>query len=100
MEHFLPGFLYIGDYIFSYAYPLSFLGALFYSVASLVNIDPSTVIANKNVSVILNMGIGLCGIMSMFAFLQVKNNIPVIGTVLLPNGNQTIKTNFKIGSTY
>jgi hypothetical protein len=93
-------FFLVGDYIFSYAYPISFIGALFYSIASVVNIDPSTVVANKNVSVILNILVGTCGVISLFAFFRVSGNVPVIGNTLLPNGNDTIKTNLVSDSTY
>ena len=95
-----PPFLYIGDYIFSYAYPVSFLGACFYGIASVVNIDPSSVVANKNVSVLLNAFIGVCGVLSLFAWLNVNGNVPVLGSTLLPNNNATIKQNVNSGSTY
>lgn len=100
IEHYNQGFLYIGDYIFSYAYPISFLGAAFYGVSSIGNIDTAAIVANKNITVALNVLVGLCGVISLFAFLSVNGNIPVIGVVLLPNGNQTIKQNVSSGTTY
>jgi hypothetical protein len=81
----------IGDYIFAYAYPISFLGAMFYGIASIVSFDPSTVIANKNVSVFINGLIGVCGLVSLFNWYQ-NNQIPVIGQILLPDGTGVIKT--------
>lgn len=99
-EHYNAPLFYVGDYIFSYAYPVSFLGACFYGVASLVNVDPSTIIANKNISVMLNAFIGVCGVVSLFAWMQIAGNAPLIGTVLLPNGNETIKSNVNSKSTY
>ncbi len=88
-----PPFLYVGDMIFAYAYPVSFLGACFYGIASLISVDPSTIIANKNVSVLLNAFIGVCGVLSLFAWLNINDNVPAVGTILLPNGNDTIKQN-------
>jgi len=100
VEHMNPPFLYVGDYIFSYAYPVSFLGACFYGIASVVSVDPSTIIANKNLSVVLNVFIGLCGIISLFAWLNYGGNAPILGPTILPNGNKTIKQNVNSSSTY
>ena len=93
-------FMYVGDYVFSFAYPISFLGALFYSISSLVNIDPSTIIANRNISVLINILVGICGLLSMFAFLKLPDNLPFFGPILLPNGNVTIKSNVNAATTY
>ena len=86
----MGGFLGVGDMIFAYAYPVSFLGALFYGVASIVSFDPSTVVANKNVSVILNAFIGVCGVISLFNWFN-QTPVPVLGSVLLPNGQKVVK---------
>jgi hypothetical protein len=96
----MGGFLLIGDYIFSFAYPISFLGACFYGLVSVVQIDPSTIIANKNVSIAINLLIGLCGILSVFAWINFDRNVPILGPTLLPNGNKTIKSNLNAQSTY
>jgi hypothetical protein len=93
-------FLLVGDYIFSFAYPVAFLGATFYGLASLVQVDPFTVITNRNVSVVLNIFIGICGILSLFAWMNYDKNVPIFGTTLLPNGNKTIKSNLGAQSTY
>jgi hypothetical protein len=85
----MAGFLWVGDYIFAYAYPISFLGAMFYGIASIVSFDPSTVIANKNVSVFLNGLIGLCGLMSLCNWYQ-NNQIPILGPIILADGPQNI----------
>jgi len=86
-------FFIIGDIVFAYANPIAFIGALFYGVLSLMNIDPSIIIVNKTSSVFLNILISLCGIISMFAFFDRNGNIPIIGPTLLPNGNSTVKHN-------
>jgi len=93
-------FLLVGDYIFSYAYPISFLGALFYGVAAIANIDPAVLVANRNASVALNILIGVCGVVSLFAFLDYTGNVPILGSILLPNGNATIKRNLVSATTY
>jgi hypothetical protein len=95
-----PPFFYIGDYVFSYAYPMVFLGGFFFSVTSVLNIDPATVFVNKNMSVFVNIFVGLCGFLALFAYFQITGNMPVLGPVLLPNGNDTIKINVKDDSTY
>jgi hypothetical protein len=87
----MGGFLLIGDYIFAFAYPVAFLGASFYGIASVVQVDPFTVIANKNISVTLNIFVGICGILSLFAW--INRDIPILGPTVLPNGNKTIKAN-------
>jgi len=85
----MGGFLGFGDAIFAYAYPVSFLGALFYGVASIVSFDPSTVVANKNVSVALNAFIGICGVISLFNWFN--QPVPVLGPILLPSSKNPIK---------
>lgn len=80
----MGGLLGFGDIVFAYAYPVSFLGALFYGVASIVSFDPSTVVANKNVSVALNAFIGVCGVLSLFNWFN-QQPVPVVGSVLVSN---------------
>ena len=41
-------FLFVGDYIFSYAYIISIIGAVSCSIISIANIDPAAIIVNKN----------------------------------------------------
>jgi hypothetical protein len=86
----MGGFLYVGDYIFQYAYPIAFVGSMFYGIASIVSFDPTTVVANKNITVFLNVFIGVCGLISLFNWYQ-NNQIPLIGQVLLPDGTGVIK---------
>jgi len=60
----------ITDYLFMFSYLISFVGAIFFAMASLVQIDPSTLIANKNVSFALNIFIGISGLVSMLIWLN------------------------------
>lgn len=87
----MGGFLLVGDYIFAYSYPLAFIGAMFYGIASLVNFEPSNLVANKNVVVFLNGFIGVCGTLALFNWFK-NTQIPVIGPILLPNGTKVIKS--------
>lgn len=100
MSKYNPQFLYVGDYIFSFAYPVSFLGACFYGIASLVNMNPADIVVNANIRVVLNVFIGVCGVISLFAWLNVAGNVPLLGNTLLPNGNATVKQNVTQASTY
>ena len=40
-----------------------------------MSIDPATIIANKNVSIVINIYIGLCAIMSVFIWFNYQNPI-------------------------
>ena len=65
----------IFDYIFYFAYPVSFVGAIFYGIVSVMEVDLSSIIVNKNMSVILNMYIGICGITSLFIWYNINISI-------------------------
>ena len=58
------------DYIFMYSYMFAFVGAIFYAISSVVNIDPSTILVNKSMSVVLNAFIGLSGFVALCAWLN------------------------------
>ena len=78
------------DYLFYFCYPVSFIGATFYGVVSIINVDPATIIANKNVSIAINIYIGLCAIMSVFIWFNYQN--PILGRNLY-NQNSSKKKN-------
>ncbi len=52
----------------SYAYPIAFVGAIFFGVSSLVSFEPASVITNKNVSVFVNVTIAIAGFLSFYAW--------------------------------
>jgi len=54
------------DYIFQYSYPISFIGAIFFCIAQIVVIDPSSILVNKNISIVVNIIICLSGFYSLF----------------------------------
>jgi len=66
---------HIYDYIFYLCYPVSFLGALFYGIVSIISVDPSSILINKNWSVAFNIYVGLCAIMSVFIWFNYPNFI-------------------------
>ena len=68
----------IFDYLFMFSYLISFVGAIFFAMASLVQIDPSTLIANKNVSFALNLFIGVCGAISMLIWINGDTNFDAL----------------------
>jgi hypothetical protein len=55
---------------FYFAYPISFVGAIFYGVLAIAQTDISNVITNKNWLVAFNIFIGLCGLVSLGAWFQ------------------------------
>jgi hypothetical protein len=79
---------FVADYIFQYSFIISFLGAAFYGISSLVSVDPTTIVANKNVSVALNVIIGIAGFISLFVWYNMP--IPVLDNTLL--NSKTVKT--------
>ena len=42
-----------------------------------MNVDPATIIANKNVSIAINIYIGLCAFISVFIWFNYQN--PILG---------------------
>jgi hypothetical protein len=51
-----------------YAYPVSFVGSMAYGILSILQTDPSQIIANKNLVLGVNIFIGLCGLLGMGAW--------------------------------
>ena len=79
----------IPDYIFMWSFLLAFVGSIFFSITSLVSVDPSSILVNKNVSMVVNLIVGIAGIVSLFVWFNM--DIPVLNeNVLNP---RTVKTN-------
>lgn len=78
------------DFLLQFSYPIAFIGAVFFGVASIVNFDPATVIANKNATVFINVLIGVTGLIGLFNWFNFTP-IPVIGPYILPNGQGVLK---------
>ena len=60
----------MSDYVFMYSYLVAFFGAILYAINQTINIDPLVIIANKNISMTVNLFIGACGFVSVFRFLR------------------------------
>ena len=58
-----------------YSYPACFLGAIFYGITSVVNVDPTSILVNRNVSVLLNGYILACSIVSICVWYNINNPI-------------------------
>lgn len=74
----------IFDYIFMYAYACSFIGAILYGITSIISIDPGSIIVNKNLSLTLNVFLGLSGAISLFVWFDIPN--PLLGVTALNPG--------------
>jgi hypothetical protein len=79
----------VGDFIFAYAYPMSFVGALFLCTTQFFNIQLETIFSFE-FSNFLYIFIGASGFVSIFNWFNM--NIPLIGESIL-NKNK-IKINY------
>jgi len=52
------------NFIFKYAFPVSFLGSIFYGILSALQLEAISVITNKNWLFAFNIFIGVSGILS------------------------------------
>ena len=68
---------------FYFAYPISFMGAIFYGILAVAQTDISNVITNKNWLVAFNLFIGLCGLVSLGAWFNTDLSFadPVTGYI-------------------
>jgi hypothetical protein len=69
------------DYFFLYSYPIAFLGAIFFSVNSFMNLKPISSFANGHVEMALNGYIAIAGFFSLLLWLQ-PWNLGAISTFL------------------
>jgi len=72
------------EYLFMFAYFFSFIGAIFYGVTYIINVDPTHIITNKTASLAINIYISLCSVISLFVWFNAEN--PFLDkTMLNPN---------------
>ena len=76
------------EYIFQFAFGMSFLGAIFLSTTSTLNMNPADIIVNKNMLIFLNVFIAASGIVSIFVWFNMNNPV-LVNTALNP---ATVKT--------
>ena len=62
------------DYLFMYSYFFAVIGAIFYSVSTFISIDASSIIMNKNISVVFNAYITVCGLLSLCVWFNINTN--------------------------
>jgi hypothetical protein len=71
------------DILVMYSYPLSFVGAILFTVIQIIDINPNTLVANKNISIAINISFVIWSIVSMCVYYNIPiYNIPVIGDIL------------------
>jgi hypothetical protein len=69
------------EWAFMYSYPVSFMGAIFFGIISVVNLSPLTIIANQNVVTVLNAYVLACSIIAGLSWFNIDN--PVLGKLVL-----------------
>ena len=74
------------DYLFMYSYFFAFLGAILFSATSIMSVDVASIFANKNVSVILNVYLGLTGLISLFVWYGVDLPIDIFNQNVVVTG--------------
>lgn len=65
------------EWVFMYSYPVSFLGAIFFGIISVVNLSPLTIIANQNVVTVLNGYVLACSIIAGLSWFNIDNPVLV-----------------------
>jgi hypothetical protein len=61
------------DYVFLYAYPVSFIGAMLFSIIQYISIKPVTIIGNDQAVIVINAYIAICGFLSFIYWYQAYN---------------------------
>ena len=56
------------SFVFQYSFPMAFVGSIMYAITSSISVDMASIITNKNITVILNIIIGLSGLFSIFVW--------------------------------
>ena len=95
-----PAPITIFDYFFLYAYPISFLGAIFFTVVQIIDVNINTIIANKNLSLAINISFIAWSVVSMAVFYNLPiYSSPILGSILsadipfvLPFNTQSVVT--------
>lgn len=62
----------IPDYVFMWSFLFSFIGSIFYGIVSILNMDPSAILVNKNFALIFNVVVGISGIVSIFVWFNME----------------------------
>jgi len=65
----------IANIIFRFAYPVGFIGAIMFSINSIIAVDFFSIFFNKSIILILNMYVGICGYIAFCTFFNIDINI-------------------------
>jgi hypothetical protein len=80
------------DYILLYAYPAAFLGAIFFSVNSFMNIQPMSAFANNHIVLALNIYVAVAGAVSILYWFEYSNIPPVTAAIQATSSIYNINT--------
>ena len=88
------------DYFGMYAYPLSFIGAILFTVVQIMDINLNTAVANKNLSMVINLSFIVWSIIGMTTYYNLPvSSVPFIGQIftynlkyVLPFNTQSVVT--------
>jgi hypothetical protein len=81
----------IWNNVFDYAYPITFIGALFYTFIHMFDIEPLSIISNGKFLFVLNLFIGLCALLSFAAWFHTDlSSINNVTSLIDLNANQTV----------
>jgi len=72
----------LGNNLFGYSYPIAFIGSLFYGICSIIFTNPASIVVNQNVTIFINIIIGVCGLIGLFNYFN-NTMVPVIGTLFI-----------------
>jgi uncharacterized membrane protein YuzA (DUF378 family) len=71
---------YGGDLIFQYALPISAVGSVMFAIIALANLNMADVIANKTASILINLIVGLAGLITISFWFNY--DIPLLGGII------------------
>jgi hypothetical protein len=80
------------DYILLYAYPTAFLGAMFFSIKSFMDVQPLSIFANNHVSIVLFSYIAVCGFVSLMYWYEYSKFVDVKPIIKSTSGIYNINT--------
>jgi hypothetical protein len=71
---------FFSQYVFAYAYPIAFAGAVFLGISETIGISPLALI-NEKLAIAVNILIGFAGLLALFNWFN--QPIPVIGDIIV-----------------
>jgi hypothetical protein len=88
------------DYFIMYSYPLAFIGAILFTIVQIIDVNLNTLVANKNISIVINISFIVWSVISLSVFYNIQlSNIPILGSILtveipyiLPLNTQAVVT--------